>query len=169
MAGGDPNSGSSNTRGDIQAENKQGDLTPEELAQLESLGKAIDELAREIESGQVDPKLLDKLAMTPEQLKGFVEKYTGMFDKLREKLSSQGPPRVVRGQAAQIGQSGVQQGRGRDAGGASGTQGMSADQMKNISDARLQQVPPEYRKQVEAYFRAVAEMRSSTPATQPAK
>ena len=134
-------------------------LTPEEKEKLESLGRALDEAQKQLRDGEVDPELLKKLGMTEKEFKDFVKKYAGKYGKARDMLeeterTDRTDRLVVRGGSGQ-----TQEGTGTadDATGASGREDLSPDEIKKLYESRKGNVSPEYRKQVEDYFRAISE------------
>ncbi|NBB94557.1 MAG: hypothetical protein GVY16_02345 [Planctomycetes bacterium] len=52
---------------------------------LESLGRALDEAARQIRDDQVDPSLLKDLGMTPQAYRDFVEEYRKRYQQARRR------------------------------------------------------------------------------------
>jgi len=173
MAGGDPNSGSSNKRGEVDLPEGLGSLTPQERAQLESIGRAINEGQKQLRSGQVDPELLKQLGMTQNEFKTFIEKYSSRFGQIKEMPKQTAIPGKAAAKAAEsIGVPTVQHGAGMDKGlqDLRGAPKLSPDELKKLYESRAANVSPEYRKQVEAYFRAISESSAApAPATAPAK
>ncbi|MFP4053304.1 MAG: hypothetical protein ACLFV7_05505 [Phycisphaerae bacterium] len=155
---GDPNSGSQDERGEVD-DAEVDKLTPAEKAKLESLGRALDEAQKQLRDGEVDPELLKKFGMTEKEFKDFVKKYAGKYGKVRDMLeqterTNETDRLVVRG-----GSGDTQEGTGTadDATGASGREDLSPDEIKKLYESRKGNVSPEYRKQVEDYFRAISE------------
>ena len=154
-----------------------GDLSPAEQGRLRSVGRTIDEAARRIRSGQVDAELLADLGMTAGELAGFVEQYREIFGRSKDMPErTERPTGTIRDAFQLPGRGGRQSGRGLDGGldDVAGSEKLSPDELRKLYESRAAKVSPEYRKQVEAYFRAISEAASRkpprpTPASQPAK
>ena len=124
------------------------------MEKLESIGRSLDEAKRQIRDGQVDPELLKDLDMTPEEFRQFVEEYANRVDRLRRQLDRR--PGVDRIGAIEIGSDERQAGRGASgAGDIAGTEELTADELRDLYESRMQNVSPEYRKQVEEYYRNI--------------
>ena len=115
---------------------------------------------------------MKQLKMTPERFSAFVEEYSRRLEGLRGI-----PPSDVPGQIAQ-GSFRLPEGPGRQGGplvdrrlaGAAGIERLSPDEVRKLFERRAAKVAPEYRKQVEAYFRAISEEGGrATAATAPAR
>ncbi len=157
MAGGDPLSGSSDRRGDV--DEPDGPLEAGRQGEsIEAIGRVIDEAGRDLRDGTVDEGLLKDLGMTRDQFAAFVEKYRrriGQVRAMRERTER--PGQTVDG-AVIPGSDRRQAGRG--AGGdvdGRGGEDLSKDELRKLYEERARKVSPEYREQVEAYFRAVSE------------
>ena len=148
-------------------------MTPEQKVKLSAIGRAIDEGRKQIRGGQVDEELLRKLGMTPPQFNAFVERYEEMFGKVGPMpRSTLGPSGTVRGAFLLTGSEKLQGGRGLDRrlGGIQGGEKLTKDQTQKLYESRAAKVSPEYRKEVEAYFRAISEEAlGETPTTRPAE
>ena len=147
-------------------------LSPAEQAKLEALGRAIDEMAEDIRTDKVDPTLLEKLDMTPGQFKQFVEAYKEQFDKVRAKRKGQGQTGEGTGKVG-AGNGTVEAGRGTGDIATGNAGKLSPDEIRQLNERKMQKVSPDFRREVEAYFRAVSESGNTTnpPAatSQPAK
>jgi len=159
IAGGNPNSGSSDRRGEVNADNEFAALTPAQRAKLDAVGRAIDHMAQDIRAGSVDPDLLEKLDMSPEQFSQFVETYRQKFDQLRARRPGEGQTTIGTGRTNEAQETtAVDRGRGRNGAlRAGGTDPRDADDLRKLNERKLQNVSPDFRREVEAYFRAVSE------------
>ncbi len=159
MAGGDPNSGSRDTRDDVKLPTGPL-LSGSQQANLQSIGKLISEAQKDLRDGKVDPELLKSLGMTREQFAAFVEKYAqriGKIGKMKDKTAK--PDGTVQGAFALPGSDRQQQGRGLDGTleDVRGGEKLSTDEIRKLYEQRAGKVSRKYRKQVEAYFRAISE------------
>jgi len=157
--GGDPNSGSSARRGDVNAPEAPG-MTPKQAARLEAVGRVIDEARKRIRGGKVDPELLKELGMTAGQFAAFVERYQSRFSRIAKMpAGTVRPGRSVSGAFKLTGSSTLQKGRGGDEGlgDVAGAEKLPTDRIRKLRQPRLTKVSSEYRKEVEAYFRAISE------------
>jgi hypothetical protein len=137
---------------------------------LDTLGRALDEAQKELRDGKVDPALLKQLGMNTDELKAFVEKYSKRVGDLKaQKEKTETPGLVVNGNIGLGGTDKVQQGRGTDVDAGAGTEKLTPDQLKKLNEARANKVPPEYRDEVEAYFKAISGSTPSAPTPPPAK
>jgi hypothetical protein len=142
-------------------------LPAQTQSQLDSIGRAIDQAQQQLRSGTVDPKLLSDLGMSQQQFQSFVEQYADKFGQVRQMQSQTQRPQDEAAGNVQIGQSGVQQGRSDGStGGATGAEKLTPDEIKRLNESRVNSVSPEFRNQVEAYFRAISEGGATS---QPAK
>ncbi len=134
-------------------------ISPRQVSKLRSVGRVIGEAARRQRAGEVDPKLLKSLGMTGEQFAAFVEKYAARFGKFIVMPGrTERPGMTVKGAFSVPGFEGTQRGRGADSGvGASGGEGLKTDKLRRLYESPTDDVSPEYRKQVEAYLRAISE------------
>lgn len=167
-SGGDPNAGSSTERGKVD-DNPVENLTPAQKAQLESLGRALDEAQREIRENKVDPKLLKDLGMTSEQFKGFVEEYSQRYGQIKDAIARTSGG-ASSGTVQQAGSDKLQTGQGIDTkvGDTAGGDKLSPDDLRKLNEAKTAKVAPEYRKDVEAFFRAISENARNLSSTPPA-
>ena len=158
MAGGDPSSGSSKQRGEVQGPGDLGNLTPQEQAQISSVGRVMDEAQKQLRGGDVDPALLKDLAMTPQQFRTFVDQYTQRLEKVKREPGEQ-PAGQQQAETSGPGGAQAQSGRGMDSQvlDVRGGEKLSPDQLRKLNESRSAKVSPEYRKQVEDYFRAISE------------
>jgi hypothetical protein len=109
-------------------------------------------------AGEVDQDMLRKLGMTEAEFKDFVKKYRRKYGKVREMLDETEAADRRRGQTVRGGTTEVQQGRAADDEITSaGGEDLSPDEIRKLYESRKGKLSPEYRKQVEAYFRAIAE------------
>jgi len=159
MAGGDPNSGSSDQRGDVKE--PTGPLASGgQKPNLQSIGKIISEAREDLKNGKVDKDLLKSLGMTRDQFAAFVDRYTqriGKIEKMKDETA--GPDGTIRGSFAIPGSGRTQAGRGLNGKveNVRGSEKLSIDEIRKLYEQRAKKVSPEYRKQVEAYFRAISE------------
>lgn len=109
-------------------------------------------------AGEVDKDMLKKLGMSEPEFRAFVDKYSRKFGKVREMLDKTDPARRVRESVVRGGTMEVQEGKAASGDVAStGGEDLSPDQIRKLYESRKGKLSPEYRKQVEAYFRAIAE------------
>ena len=161
MAGGDPLSGSSDSRG--QVDEPAGPLAGGgPAANLQSIGRLINEASQDLRDGKTDPQLLKSLGMSQQQFAAFVEKYSqriGRIEKMKE--TTAGPDGAIRGDFAIPGSDRLRQGAGLDSklDNVRGGEKLTPDQIRKLHEQRAAKVAPEYRKHVEAYFRAVSEQK----------
>ncbi len=102
--------------------------------------------------------MLKKLGMSEPEFRAFVDKYSRKFGKVREMLDETDPARRAREAAVRGGTMEVQQGKAAAGDVAStGGEDLSPDEIRELYESRKGKLSPEYRKQVEAYFRAIAE------------
>ena len=159
MAGGDPNSGSRDTRDDVK-EPTGPLMSGSQQANLQSIGKLISEAQKDLRDGKVDPELLKSLGMTRDQFAAFVEKYAqriGKVEKMKDRTAR--PDGTIQGAFVIPGSDRQQQGRGLDGKleDIRGSEKLSKDEIRKLYEQRASKVSREYRKQVEAYFRAISE------------
>jgi len=171
--GGDPNSGSSDKRSELD-DPVLAKLSPAERKRLESIGRSVSEAQRQLRDDEVDPALLKKLGMTVRQFKAFIEKYTERFGRIQpDPERTEQPRKTVKGAFKLPGSGELKKGRGVDGriGNTRGTEDLTSDQIRKLYEAKVKDVSPEYRRHVEAYFRAIAESagraapEGKTPAT----
>lgn len=147
--------------------------TPEQKALLSVLGRVIDEGRKQIRGGKVDEELLKQLGMSAPQFTAFVERYEEMFGKVASMpRSTARPSGTVRGAFLLTGAETLQKGRGVDSRlrGIKGAEKLTTDEIRKLYESRAAKVSPEYRKEVEAYFRAISEEApTQRPATRPAE
>jgi len=170
--GGNPNVGSASRRGEVDVPEASG-VTPEQAAHLQSIGRVIDEAQRRIRGGKVNPELLKELGMTSSRFAAFVERYNSRFGRIAEMpRRTDRPGRSVSGAFKLTGSGALQKGRaaGERLGDVSGAEKLPTDRIRNLLQPRLRKVSPEYRKEVEAYFRAISQgPRDAEAATRPAE
>jgi len=135
---------------------------------VDRLERSVDELERQLRSGQADPNLLKALGWTPDQAEGFVRE----FRRLKESASSVRPgsdisQRVIRSPTTQPGEEVFRAGSGRDTDlrGSSVIDRRDPDQLRRLLEVRRQQVGEDYRDILEAYYKTIAGQppRSLTP------
>lgn len=162
--------GSADNRGEVDVA-RLDNLTPAEKARLRSLGRIINEAQKRVRADKVDPDLLKALGMTEAEFGAFVEKYARRFGKTKKMPSETERPGETIGGAFQLtGKSGRQSGKGLDKQiGSRGTDKLSPDELRKLFESRAAKVSPEFRKEVEAYFRAISEQSPQEPTTAPAK
>ena len=169
-AGGDPNSGSADARGEVALPKGWQELSPGEQERLRAVGRTIDEASRRLRSGQVAPALLRDLGMTAGELAGFVERYRTIFGRTREMPDrTERPGETVLDAFRLPGSGQMQSGRKVDGklGDVTGSEKLTPDELRKLYESRAAKVSPEYRKQVEAYFRAISEAAGQTGAGKP--
>jgi hypothetical protein len=169
MGGGDPDSGSADKRGKVDA--TEGLLTPGQVADLKSIGRALDEAQKEIRSNKVDPELLKQLGMNMQGFQGFVETYVDKFGKVKPMLErTDRPNQTLTGAFVAPGSRDPQAGKGLDNQfkTVQGGEKLQADGTRKLFETPASKVEPAFRKGVDSYFRAVSEA-GVTPTSGPAK
>lgn len=168
--GGTSNVGSADNRGEVDVA-RLDNLTSAEKARLRSLGRIINEAQKRVRAEKVDPDLLKALGMTQAEFGAFVEKYARRFGKTKKMPSETARPTATVSGAFQLtGKSGRQSGKGVDKKiGSSGTEKLSPDELRKLYESRAAKVSPRFRKEVEAYFRAISEQSPRGATTAPAK
>jgi hypothetical protein len=158
MGGGGADTGASPKRQDADGPPAGPAISAQEQAAIASVGKVIDEAQKQLRDGDVDPKLLKDLGMTSQQFKGFVEQYTQQLDRIRRN-GDDAPAGTQQARAEGPGGKAVQAGQGLDQQvlDVKGGEKLTPDQVKKLYESRSASVSPEYRKQVEDYFRAISE------------
>ena len=118
--------------------------------------------------GKVDEKLLKDLGMTEAQFKAFVEDYRQKFGQVKEMADQVAKPSgVMKTDVTAPGDEKLSTGTTIDGTvGVTGTDKLLPDEIKKLNEAKLNKVSPEYRKEVEAFFRTLSET-GSTPAPAP--
>lgn len=159
MAGGDPASGSRDHRGQVDAPAGPA-ASAAQKANLKSIGRLISEAQKDLRAGKVDPDLLKALGMTREQFAAFVERYAqriGKIEKMADETAK--PDGTIRGVFALPGSDRRQDGReaGKKLETVRGSEKLSPDEIRKLYEQRARKVSSEYRKQVEAYFRAISD------------
>ena len=127
---------------------------------LKALGRLIDEARRDLRDGTVDPALLKSLGMTKQQFSAFVERYNQRIGKIAKMQdTTAGPDGAIRGNLVIPGSAGTQAGRGVDERmePVRGGEKLRPDEQRKLYEQRARKVSQEYRKDVEAYFRAISE------------
>jgi hypothetical protein len=139
-------------------------ISPTEQARLDALGRALEEAAKDLRDGKVDPQLLKDLGMTQEQFKNFVEEYTQKFGQVKEMLAqTQRPTESVQTGVQTPGDDKLSTGNTVDGQmGVSGTDKLAPDDIRKLNEAKATKVSPEYRREVEAFFKALSENAGST-------
>lgn len=140
------------------------EISPQDRAALSSIGSVIDEAQKQVRDGTVDPALLKDLGMTQEQFRGFVEQYTQRLDLLRTHKSDESGGQQV-GNTDGAGSKNLQGGRALDDQllDVKGAENLTPDEIRKLRESRAAKVSPEYRKQVEDYFRSISEGAGTTP------
>lgn len=139
--------------GDLDAVDDQV-LMPGTAQPLKSVGEALDKARRQIKSGDIDPKLLEAMNMTAPQFKDFVEKYTAEYDKALWKNRENQKETV---KASRSIDDDVQHGVENKTGNVTADASVEKHRAKEDRGTLPADVSPEYRKQLEAYLRAVSE------------
>ena len=179
--GGPGASDPSQKRGDaVDVDGGEKPLTPQESARISSVGKVIDEAQKQLRGGDVDPALLKDLGMTPQQFRTFVEQYTQRLEKMKRDPAETPDGRQWVGYEGPGGRT-TQGGKTLDSQmlDVRGGEKLTPDQLRKLQESPTAKVSPEYRKQVEDYFRAISEGAAGgippaggstpTPASGPAK
>ncbi len=144
------------------------DLSPADWQRLQAIGRVIDEAQKQLRGGDVDPKLLKDLGMTPTQFKAFVEKYTQRLEWVKDDRGDISGGSVA-GRQDGPGARTVQAGRTLDQQllDVRGGEKLTPDQIRHLYESRSARISPEYRKQVEDYFRAISEGAGASAAPAP--
>ncbi len=102
--------------------------------------------------------------MTEKEFKTFVEKYSDRIDNIRKNPDRTEIPSRLRDPSELGGSETLQEGRGasEELTQSSGTEDLTDDQLRELYESRTSEVSPEYRKQVEEYFRAISEISTTT-------
>lgn len=169
MGGGSANDSSRDKRDDVKEPTAPLD-SADQQASLDAIGKVIAEAEKELRDGKVDPELLKALGMTQAQFATFVEKYTQRIGEVKKMTDQTAKPTgTVVSSAVIPGNARPQAGRGVDGklDDVRGSEKLSTDEVRKLYEQRSKSVSAEYRKQVEAYFRAISEAAPSKDA--PAK
>jgi len=123
------------------------------------LGRVLDEAQKQIRDGEVDPELLKKLGMTETQFNQFVKRYADAIGNIRHQLGLVTVKRVP-DRIRIPGSDKLDSGRGTDRRitDTTGHDDLTPDQIRELHESRSKKVSPEYRKQVEEYYRNIAEL-----------
>jgi hypothetical protein len=99
--------------------------------------------------------------MTPQEFGRFVEEYSQRVDRVRQNLQRQGPILLDEEGMTELGSTQRQEGdpRGR-IGNVTGLEDLSPDEVRRLYESRIEKVSPEYRKQVEQYYRNIMRQKS---------
>jgi hypothetical protein len=124
---------------------------------LESIGRALSQAGRQIRDESVDPALLKKMQMNPEEFRVFVEAYQEKFDEVRHAPAGEAE-RVDDGDR-EFGSREVQRGEGVSdtVGRVTGAEEGPSETDPKAVQQRSQTVSPEYKQDLEAYLRTVSE------------
>jgi len=156
---GDTSGGSADKRGEV-GEADGSAVAPTRIADIPSVGRAIDEAQEKLRSGKVDPELLKALGMTQPQFKTFIEQYAQKYGQLKQMLDrTRRPTNTVQDAYSLPGSDRLARGQtvAGDLGQTSGAENLTTDNLRKLYESPAAKVSPEYRKQVEAYFRAISE------------
>jgi hypothetical protein len=109
--------------------------------------------------GKIDPQLLKDLGMTQEEFKGFIEEYTQKYGQVKDMLSqTQRPNETVQTGAQVPGDDKLSTGNTVEGQmGVSGTDKLAPDDIRKLNEAKATKVSPEYRREVDAFFKALSE------------
>jgi len=126
-------------------------------ADLESIGRGLDEAQRQIRDNEVDPELLEELGMTQREFRNFVERYSQRYGRPDENPAQTPDPDGTGPRVPLPGEEGVQRGSGlrTDLGTLQGLADRQSDDLRDLREGGGAEVPPEYREHVEDYYRAV--------------
>ena len=126
-------------------------------ADLESIGRGLDEAQRQIRDNEVDPDLLEELGMTQPEFRNFVDRYSQRYGRPDENPSQTPRPDGTGPRVPLPGEEGVQRGSGlrTDLGTVEGPADRQSDDVRDLREGGGADVPPEYREHVEDYYRAV--------------
>ena len=105
--------------------------------------------------------------MTRQELRNFVARYSRRLDRALPGRGGRDPQASAAGEAGGLpGSLRMQSGRGAVGGlGVSGSEKLSPDRQRELYESRSKTVSPEYRRQVERYYRAIS---APDPTTAPA-
>ena len=147
-------------------------LSAEQKTDIQSIGRVISEAQKDLRDGEVDPALLKALGMTRGRFAAFVERYARRIGQVKQMADRTDRPNgTIQGAFAIPGSGARQKGRGTDGrlGDVRGSEKLAPDQIRKLYEQRAKNVSPEYRKHVEAYFRAVSEAAPKAAGASPAK
>ncbi len=150
---------SAHGRGDVKDVNPETLLTRGQVAELRSIGRALKAAADRLQRGDIDPSLLDKLGMTREGFKGFVEKYSRRFERIRKDYAANNTGRIAPGAVTMVGDAKLSTG-GDGYGPATDDTREGGKTDTEIRIERGRTVSPAFRKSLEAFLRAVGRERS---------
>lgn len=136
-------------RGEVEDVDVEALRTRREAQRLESIGRALEEAARQVRDNEVDEQLLEDLGMTPQEFRDFVKANLQKHEQAKRRQV--GPSRREEGAVEGVGEDGVQTGRDTALEGVSHEQhGSEAGQ--DVRESRGRQVAPEYRKYLEGFL-----------------
>ena len=127
----------------------------QERQELLAIAEALEEVARQLDAGQVDPRLLEQLDMTGPELRVFVKKYAPLAQQLSPAPAgqTQSPRRIET--IDQTGDASTQAGRGGVTASRQGPAGSARD--PNVRQQHDVRVAPKHRPRLEGYLRAVSQ------------
>jgi hypothetical protein len=123
---------------------------------IKSIGRALRNAQKQIDTDNIDPKLLKKLNMNKQEFIKFVDKYNGRVEnkKFSDGIDGKAPQS---GDIKMVGKKKQQEGKSNGVGNVKldGKSGEKKD--SGASQTPAGKVAPKHRKKLEAYFRAVSE------------
>lgn len=135
-------------RGEVDAVDAETLRGRREAQRLGSIGRALDEAARQVRDDEVDEQLLDDLGMTPQEFRDFVEASRRQYEQAKRRGGD--ARQIVEGEGQAVGEPGVQEGRGTNLEGTSREQ-RGSEGGRDVRESRGRQVAPEYRKYLEGF------------------
>jgi len=163
--GGDPNSGSAADYREDDAPAGWRGLSQAQRSRLRSVGRVIRAAEMQLRRGEVAPSLLRKLEMTHGQYASLVERYTKRFERTIPRTDRTNRPGKLVANAFKLNNVAAGQRVERDRrriGRVRGGEKLTADQLRGLYESRAARVSRDFRKHVEAYFRAISDSTSST-------
>lgn len=127
----------------------------EDRRELLAIAGALDEVARQIEADQLDPRLLEQLGMTGPELRAFVKKYAPRARQLSPAPAKAADDARRVETIVETGQASAQPGQGSVSAKRADAPGTTRDaQARQQHDAR---VAPKHQPRLEGYLRAVSQ------------
>ncbi len=123
---------------------------------IESIGRALRKAQKQIDTDNIDPKLLKKLNMNKQQFIKFIEKYNERFDN-KKNLDDADRKTTKNKNLEMVGKTEMQKGKtnGVDNVKLNGESGEKND--SGAKQTSVRKVSPKHRNKLDAYFRAISE------------